>query len=343
MLSLNDRNWKAFTFEELFIVNRGKPLYKQYMELGNIPYISASAVNNGMSAYTKSPNRKGNMLSLAYDGSVGATFYQPSSWFASEKIVSIELKDRPFSRELALFFSRVIEHQKTKYNYGYKWSVGIRMMRGKVVIPITEDGTPDYDFMEQYIKEREEKLVEKYKTFISNNYQIGGVLPELNSKEWKVFFITDIFPTIQRGKRLKSADHIDGQTPYVSSSAMNNGVDAFVSNEKSVRRFSNCLSLANSGSVGSSFYEPFEFVASDHITQLKNTNFNAYHYLFIATITSRLSQKYNFNREINDYRISREKILLPITADGTPDYEFMEQYARAVMYQKYTKYLEYKN
>lgn len=156
MLQLNDREWKDFTFDDLFIVRRGESLYKQYMERGEIPYISASSNNNGISAYTKEANRNGNMLSLAYDGSVGSVFYQASSWFASEKIVSIELKDRPFNRELALFFARVIEHQKGKYNYGYKWSVGIRMMRGKIRIPITSDGMPDYDFMEQFIKEREE-------------------------------------------------------------------------------------------------------------------------------------------------------------------------------------------
>ena len=116
MLQLSDREWKEFTFRDLFIVKRGESLYKQYMENGDIPYISASSSNNGISAYTKNANRNGNMLSLAYDGSVGSVFYQASNWFASEKIVSIELKDRPFNRELALFFARAIEHQKTKYN-----------------------------------------------------------------------------------------------------------------------------------------------------------------------------------------------------------------------------------
>lgn len=75
----------------------------------------------------------------------------------------------------------------------------------------------------------------------------------LNDREWRPFFLTEIFPTIQRGKRLKSEDHVPGKMPYVSSSAANNGVDNFVSNTQRVRIFANCLSLANSGSVGSSF------------------------------------------------------------------------------------------
>lgn len=132
-----------------------------------------------------------------------------------------------------------------------------------------------------------------------------------------------------------------GSIPYVSSSALNNGVDNFVSNDKGVRKFSDCLSLANSGSVGSTFYEPFEFVASDHVTHLKNEEFNKYHYLFLATMTSRLSQKYNFNREINDKRISREIILLPLNDEGVPDYEYMEQYSKNLLYKKLQSYINF--
>ena len=97
-------------------------------------------------------------------------------------------------------------------------------------------------------------------------------------------------------------------------------------------------SLANNGSVGIKFYEPFPFVASDHITHLKNKIYNKYHYLFIASVLNRLSQKYNFNREINDNRISREKIMLPVDAAGNLDLDFMEQYIKERERQLVQKY-----
>ncbi len=341
MLSLNDRAWKEFTFEQLFIVKRGQSVYKQYMKRGNIPYVSASASNNGITDYVDKPNRAANMISLAYDGSVGSAFYQNTPWFASEKIVSIELKDQPLNRYIAMFLCRVIHNQKDKYNYAYKWSVGIRMMRSKILVPITDDGQPDYAFMEQYIREREDKLKQKYIDFIGDNYDIGGVLPSLENKAWAVFNLKDLFDIIQRGKRLVREHQQAGTMPYVSSTAMNNGIDGFISTERTTREFSNCLTIANSGSVGSSFYQPSKFIASDHITHLKNDSYTMYVYLFIATMTKRMSEKYNFNREINDYRISKEKILLPTTDEGSPDYEYMEQYIKAVMFGKYKKYLEY--
>jgi hypothetical protein len=153
--------------------------------------------------------------------------------------------------------------------------------------------------------------------------------------------LSRIFPIIRRGKRLKTADHTAGNKPYVSSSATNNGVDAFVSNDSAVRIFENCITIANSGSVGQAFFHPYSFVASDHITELKNTNFSAEIYQFLLPIISRLSEKYNFNHEINDVRIRRERIMLPATDDGEPDWSYMEQYSKAIQAQRIIAYLDY--
>lgn len=99
--------------------------------------------------------------------------------------------------------------------------------------------------------------------------------------------------------------------------------------------------MANSGSVGKTFYHSYEFIASDHVTSLKSDRLNKYSYLFIATIVQRLEEKYSFNREINDVRINKEKIVLPVDESGTPDYDFMEQYIKEREQQIVQKYIEY--
>ncbi|MFW0119463.1 restriction endonuclease subunit S [Rothia sp. P5764] len=163
----------------------------------------------------------------------------------------------------------------------------------------------------------------------------------LSDREWKEFSYTEIFPNIGRGKRLKKDDHIQGKTPYVSATAQGNGVDGFVGNKESVRRYSNCLTVANSGSVGSAFFHPYDFVASDHVTSLKNPEIDRFANFFLATLVSRLEEKYSFNREINDSRIRREKILLPATAVGTPDWEFMSAFMRQQEQQVLERVLPY--
>lgn len=167
-------------------------------------------------------------------------------------------------------------------------------------------------------------------------------IPKLNEKKWKEFFLTEIFEDIQRGKRLTKFNQKCGDIPYVSSTSLNNGVDNYISNNSNVRKYKDCLSLANSGSVGSCFYHKYEFVASGHITHLKNDSLNEFSYLFISALLSRLSEKYNFNREINDKRIKREKVLLPINNEEKPDFAYMEQYIKNLIIIKANNYLKYK-
>ena len=71
-------------------------------------------------------------------------------------------------------------------------------------------------------------------------------------------------------------------------------------------------------------------MASDHVTQLKRKGLDKYAYLFMVPIINRLSEKYSFNREINDERIKREKILLPVNKEGDIDFAFMSSFMQEV-------------
>lgn len=164
----------------------------------------------------------------------------------------------------------------------------------------------------------------------TTDYQLNSGGGKSLGSNWKVFFFTEVFTEIQRGKRLKKADHTEGTTPYVSSTAFNNGVDGFIGNESGVRIFADCLTIANSGSVGSAFFHVYDFVASDHVTKLKREGLDKYAYLFLVPLVSRLSEKYSFNREINDERIKREKLLLPVNEHGDIDFEFMSTFMKNV-------------
>lgn len=107
-------------------------------------------------------------------------------------------------------------------------------------------------------------------------------------------------------------------------------MDGFIGNDGSVRKFEDCITIANSGSVGSAFFHQYEFVASDHVTQLKRKGLDKYAYLFMVPIINRLSEKYSFNREINDERIKREKLLLPVNKEGEIDFGFMSSFMQDV-------------
>ena len=47
-------------------------------------------------------------------------------------------------------------------------------------------------------------------------------------------------------------------------------------------------------------------------------------------LINRLSEKYSFNREINDNRIKREKLILPATQTGEIDFAFMSSFMKEI-------------
>ena len=152
----------------------------------------------------------------------------------------------------------------------------------------------------------------------------------LSEREWNDSAVPDIFRNIQRGKRLKNADHVPGMVPYVSSTALNNGVDDYIEATHGTRVFSDCISLANSGSVGTAFYEPFEYVASDHVTSLKCEHADKHSYLFLASVLEKQGVNFNFNREINDARVRHMRVMLPVNDGGNPDWDYMSSFAESM-------------
>ena len=337
MKLIEHNNWKEFLFTEIFDIQKGfynkKP---PCFEEGNIPFIGASDSNNGITGFTdygtiKANSKigygknepiekkifKGNAICVTNNGSVGYAYYQVSDFTCTHDVNPLYLLNHELNRYIAMFLIACIEKQRVCFAYARKWRPK-RMVNSRIMLPATTEGTPDWQFMEAYMKQQEQAILKPTierlcKQLITNELMGGGKLSNLT---WKEFYFTDIFTEIQRGKRIKKADHKLGNTPYVSSTANSNGIDGFLGNESSVRRFENCLTLANSGSVGSAFFHSYEFVASDHVTKLKREGLDKYAYLFMIPIINRLSEKYGFNREINDERIKREKIILPANEDG---------------------------
>lgn len=344
-LNLNDREWHEFNLSQFFDIKIGKNIDGNKVDKtsGQHPYITRKESNNGNDGFLDYDNDFLFTMTpvITIGNETAAPFVQPTPFFTGTK-VNI-MKPKKGISEIALFFiSQCIKQQKNKFSYSYTIN-STRLKRQAVLIPITDEGKPDWQFMEQYTKSLMDRKTAEYLEYCRKALAIleFKAIESLEDKEWHEFFLKDIFETVQRGKRLTKANQVDGKIPYVSSTALNNGVDNFIGNESGVRLFSDCLTIANSGSVGSSFYHPYGFIASDHVTHLKNATFSSFVYLFVATQTNSLSGKYNFNREINDKRISRDKIMLPVNDEGEPDYKYMEQYMMNLEYKKRKEFIDF--
>lgn len=335
MTDLTKRKWKDFLLADFFSFEKGNQNNMAVLTEGTLPLVSARKCDNGYKGFVATSKKvfPSHILTINNDGDGGAgiSYFQPYDMALDSHVTALIPRLR-LSRLQLLFISMCITKQRNRFGHGY--SINNNRLRAfRIMLPVNGAiNEPDWEFMESYMSSIEQtqlsEVVKKLcKRLIINNIVSGGgnLYPR-----WKEFYFTEVFTKIQRGKRLTKANQTDGKTPYVSSTSFNNGIDGFIGNEEKVRFFENCITLANSGSVGYSFFHEYRFIASDHVTSLERADIDKYAFLFMIPLINRLSEKYSFNREINDERIKREKILLPVTEDGQIDFIFMSDFMKNI-------------
>lgn len=349
-LKLTDVEWGEFFIGgsnglfDITSTKSGIDKNKLNIDVGLIPYITRTDMQNGINMFItdKQNNRynidEGNVITIGLD--TQTVFYQPTAFYTGQNIQV--LRNNNLNKYTAMFIIPSIKIQMQKFNWGGNGATLGRLNRTRLILPINSQGQPNWQFMEDYIKQEQKQQAQKIIDYYERKLvDLAGDVVGLDKVEWKTFRFTEVFQEIQRGKRLTKANQTDGPKPYISSTSENNGVDAFIGNETGVRKFEDVLTLANSGSVGSTFYQQFEFVASDHVTALKSENADKYAYLFLSTVVKRLEEKYSFNREINDTRIKREKVILPADKEGNPNFQYMSDFVKKLELDKAQEVLEY--
>lgn len=343
-LKLTDVEWGEFKVKDIFEVTNSKPYHKNNLKITKkgIPYITRTSFNNGLEEIVENINVHKNPKNTISLGAENADFfYQSVEYITGNKMYIIQNDN--ISKNVGIFLVQSFRNSIKDCGFGYgKGLTGTRFKERIVMLPMDSQGQPNWQFMEDYIKQEQKQQAQKIIDYYERKLveQAGDVVG-LDKVEWKTFRFTEVFQEIQRGKRLTKANQTDGPKPYISSTSENNGVDAFIGNETGVRKFEDVLTLANSGSVGSTFYQQFEFVASDHVTALKSENADKYAYLFLSTVVKRLEEKYSFNREINDTRIKREKVILPADKEGNPNFQYMSDFVKKLELDKAQEVLEY--
>lgn len=346
MLNLNDRKWNVFFLSDLFSIKSGKRLTKSDMDIGTIPFIGATDSNNGITNWIATTNSSfdRNVLGVNYNGSVVENFYHGYNCVFSDDVKRLHLKNAIDNKYVLLFFKTIILKQKVKYTYGYKFN-GNRMIRQKILVPVDKQGNPDYSFMEQYIKEREIQLIQKYKNFIVKAYSNGGVLGELKSVKWNEFRLLDLF-YYKRGNQNNMNSLSAGNDMLISAKNINNGLKGFYSSNNLRKGLyqGNCITLNNDGDggVGLAYYQPYKFLLDTHVYALyPKTKISKYTMIYISQTLSKQRICFSHGYSINQERLKKLKIMLPINEQGNPNYDYMEQYGKQIMLQKYQQYLNY--
>lgn len=343
-LSLSDVEWRRFFIKDIFSIENCKCSKVSSLSLGDTPYVGATNRNNGVLSFVKKDEEfmtAGNCIAFICDGegSIGYSIYKGEDFIGSTTVKVG--RNKYLNKYNSMFITTISDRVRSKYNFGFKRNEK-HLKKEILQLPVDSDGNPNWQFMEDYIKQEQKDIAQMVISYYEQKMiETSFALVGLGDVEWREFNFNEIFRKIQRGKRLKKDDHIEGDIPYISSTSLNNGLDQFIGNEDKVRKFKNNITLANSGSVGSCFYHEYEYIASDHVTSLTLDKADKYIFLFMATIIKRLEEKYSFNREINDKRIKKERFILPADKNGNPHWDYMSKFMKKIEAEKLEKVLEY--
>lgn len=143
--------------------------------------------------------------------------------------------------------------------------------------------------------------------------------------EWKLFNLKELFGSATRGKRLKSADRIAGNLPFVTAGENNTGISAFIGND--VEIFSkNTITI---DMFGSAKYRNYDYGADDHIAVIHTQQLPKNAVVFITSAIHKVSNAGQFSYSRNFYAKDADElnVLLP-SKNGLPDFKYMENYMR---------------
>lgn len=333
-MNLNVDSWSKYKVSDIFnfFIN-GKGLTEQEIKdnPGKLVAVQSSSENNASMGfideiYCKEMKYKiisQPCLTVARSGSAGFVSFQPRGCVVGDSAKALIINKKDANEYHYLFLRTILMSSMYKYTYGRKVKAE-QYMNMEIALPTKTDGEPDWNFMEHYIKSLHHKpICTVVNKSISYNLAIS---------KWGEYKLEDLFD-IKKGNRLTKADIIEGNDNFLGAISNNNGVRQKIVADRLWE--GNCITVNYNESVGEAFYQTEPFWASDDVNILYSQEFwnlNQYTAMFIVTVIKANKYRFGYGRKWTLEKMKDTIIKLPRKKDGTPHFEYMEQYIRALPY-----------
>lgn len=313
---------KLVKVSDIFDIKYGARLELNKLEICSntdancIPFVSRTEKNNGISAFVKIANdiipNPAYTLSVACSGSILSTFYQKAPYYSGHHLYILIPKFTLLKKQ-ALLYCTFIRANKYRYSYGRQASKTLK----DILIPHPDE-----------LKRFTNIKIPKQPT--KTPYQNKKV--SLNDREWRWFLYKDIFDIkIGKSSKIKSKEN----NFIIGSSKNFNGTNGEYQKEKPYYK-KECITVGNGGNTGcgQAFYQsiPFNAKSTVNILYIKNKKINTLIGMFVITLIKLEQYRFHFGRKWSLQRMQTHKIKLPITNTGNPDWQFMEDYIKALPY-----------
>ncbi|MDR3287173.1 MAG: restriction endonuclease subunit S [Prevotellaceae bacterium] len=287
-----------------------------------INYVARTSKTNGITAQIELIENlepmPANAITVALSGSVLSSFYQDQPFYTAYHVACLYPK-QPLATEQMLFYAYIIEQNKYRYSFGRQANKTLKNM----LVPDVNE-FPDYAnkiSILDYQFEKEPVVENKIK---------------LNMDKWKWFNIADIF-TLEKCKCKNAGELLEdgNDIVYVGAKKKENGFMRNVAIVPELVTKGNCIVFIGDGqgSVGYTTYQPFDFIGSTTLTAGYIQSLNQFNALFLVSVLDLERYRYSFGRKYGCAVVKEKKIKLP-AKNGQPDFEFMENYIKALDYSK---------
>ena len=154
-----NKRFDLFKIENYFDIFSGgdKPHKDDYDEDNGklINSVENQVVNNGIKEqiyFDKEDKIFQNFISVVSIGAGGTAFYQPETCSCFTRVKALLPKSNViFNSYVALYLCVNIDMERFRYGYGRVVSKD-RLAKTELYLPTDDNGNPDWDYMEQYIK-----------------------------------------------------------------------------------------------------------------------------------------------------------------------------------------------
>ena len=158
MPKIDTSSWGDFRIGDLFTQERGKESSPNRVEDGTLPMVNEINTNNGIAKFGKSSNViLGNCITVSVNYATNV-FYQKNDFCASVNILVI--RNTNMNEYSGKFIAGILSRNNLKYDYTNKISKD-RLNDEFIKLPVDSKGNPDWQYMEEYMKNIESKVKRK--------------------------------------------------------------------------------------------------------------------------------------------------------------------------------------
>lgn len=339
MAKIDTKEWKAFVIGDLFEklqldiknknFNKALDVSEERDEEFNLPLVNAKHGNNGIMYYGREEefDTAEMTIGIVQNGAIatGDVYAQPQKTGVLWDAYLIKPRENIRSPFTLMFLATVLEKSiKDRFCYDDK-CVWDKAKQLNVKLPVRGDGNPDWAYMDAYMS----GVMKDAEVCFEMLEHVDEGKHKIDTAKWKEFRIGDLFPCIVKPVVLHTRQVVESAEgiPYVVRTKFDNGIKCRVQPVEGVTP-SPAGVISWGAENATFFYQPEPFLSGRDIYYIDTRMIDPLACMFLASCLQTITHKYPYNFGLFPELLKDEKIKLPVTADGTPDWTYMADYMR---------------